>query len=188
MKKRSVCAQRQGKITNTPGLGNLGVAEACVIWDSEATQPVPRVRPPEMRVSSAPTPHPRRAMPQLPSDRGSPSVSLTEVQLPSPALGLRPLAPPISLLDVPFFLTRAWILLSAPPKTQDLNHEKGGWHHPTCASWPPGPGSVHRQRLTDRASHTSIRRELMALKAVVTSGRTITFASHKHPSRLVPQG
>lgn len=188
MEKRSVCAQRQGKITNTHGLGSLGVTESCVIWDAEATQPIPRVRPPEMRVSSALTHHPRRAMPELRSDGESPSVSLTEVQPPSPASGLRPLAPPHHFVGSPTVPDQGLDRPQCPTETQDLNHEKGGWHHPTCVSWPPGPGSVHRQRLTDRASHTSIRRELMALKAAVTSGRTITFASHKHPSRLIPRG
>ena len=60
--------------------------------------------------------------------------------------------------------------------------------HPS-PSWPPGPGDVHRQGLTDGVHHTGSRWKLMALEAVVTtSGRTITLALHKHPSRPVPQG
>lgn len=46
-----------------------------------------------------------------------------------------------------------------------------------------------QEGVTDGVGHSSPRRELVALKAIVTtSGRTITFSSHKHPSRPVLQG
>lgn len=56
-------------------------------------------------------------------------------------------------------------------------------------SWAPGPGDEFGQDLTNGIHHASIKRELMALEAIVTTcGRAITLALHKHPSRPIRQG